>query len=100
MKHEAEVKEQSGTETSENQKHDEAHPQTGPTVFITVDGREVRIHRGRQTVAAIKEVGGVPLAKDLCQLVNQQLVALPDDGSVVIKGGEIFVSHPKDGSSS
>ncbi len=76
------------------------HPEHGPIVDITVDSKTRQIHRGRQTVAKIKEVGEVPLAFDLEQLVHGKLVLLPDDGSVVIKGGEQFFSHPKDGGAS
>jgi hypothetical protein len=76
------------------------HPQHGPTVSITVDTTARQIHRGNQTVKEIKEVGEVPLAFDLEQLVHGKLVLLADDGSVVIKGGEQFFSHPKDGGAS
>ena len=69
-------------------------------VRITVDNHPHQIHRGRQTVAHIKEVGGVPKDYDLDQVVDGKLVPLPDDGVVVIKGGEMCGSHPKDGASS
>ena len=66
---------------------------------IEVDSKPYQIHRGRQTVADIKRVGGVPLAYDLEQVVDGKLTLLPDDGAVTIKGGERFLSHPKDGGS-
>ncbi len=75
-------------------------PETGPIVEIKVNGKAYPIHRGRQTVAAIKSAGKVPLADDLEQVVDGRLVPLPDDGSVTIKGHEVFVSHPKDSGSS
>lgn len=78
----------------------ESQPQTGPEVTITINGVPKEIHRGHQTVAAIKAAGGVPLADDLEQQVDGKLKLLPDDGAVTIKGGEIFVSHPKDSGSS
>lgn len=81
---------------------DEGHgqaPQPGPLVTITINNAQKPIHRGRQTVAAIKEAGGVPQADDLDQLVDGVLTNLPDDGAVTIKGGEVFVSHVKDGGS-
>lgn len=81
--------------------HDKGeHPQTGPVVTITVNNAKCEIHRGRQTVAAIKTAGKVPLADDLEQVVDNKLVPLPDDSSVTIKGDEVFVSHPKDSGSS
>ncbi len=69
-------------------------------VTITVNNTVVRIHRGRRSVAEIKAAGHVPLADDLEQIVNCQLIPLQDDGHVVIKGDEVFVSHPKSTSSS
>ncbi len=72
----------------------------GPEVTITVNNTAFKIHRGHRTVAEIKTVAGVPLADDLEQNIAGKLVPLVDEGSVVIKGGEEFMSHPKDGSSS
>jgi hypothetical protein len=72
-------------------------PQTGPSVTITVNNNLKTIHRGRQSVATIKQVGGVPLADDLVQIIDGVLTPLPDDGAVTIKGGEVFLSHVKDG---
>jgi hypothetical protein len=37
---------------------------------------------------------------DLDEVVDGKLVPLPDDGHVVIKGEEVFLSHPKSGHSS
>ncbi len=65
-------------------------------VEIMVNGVESKIHRGRRTVAEIKEVGGVLRADELEQIVNGKLIPLDDDGAVTIKGGEQFVSHPRD----
>lgn len=76
------------------------HPQPGPEVTIKINNVDYRIHRGRQTVAAIKTVGQVPLADDLEQLIDGKLTLLPDDGAVTIKGSEVFLSHPKDSGSS
>lgn len=75
-------------------------PEHGPEVQISINGHEYRIHRGSRTVAEIKAVGSVPPADDLNQIVNGQLAPLADDGRVTIKGGEKFVSHPKDSGAS
>lgn len=69
-------------------------------VTITVDNKLVQIHRGQQSVAEIKSLGSVPAAFDLDEVVAGKLVPLPDDGHVVIKGEEVFLSHPKSGHSS
>jgi hypothetical protein len=91
----------------ENQMNDAAnekgnkrpHPEPGPIVTITINGVAKSIHRGRQTVVEIKNVGGVPLADELEQLIDGNLTTLPDDGSVVIKGQEVFMSHVRTGGS-
>lgn len=70
------------------------------TVEITINGHPYRIRRGRHAVAEIKSLGHVPLTDDLEQIINGQLTLLPDDGHVVIRGNEVFASHPKTGSSS
>lgn len=77
-----------------------AHPDTGPTVTIVVNTAQFQIHRGRQTVVAIKTLAGVPLADDLDQIVDGVLTPLKDDAALTIKGGEKFISHPKDAGSS
>ena len=78
--------------------HDD--PEKGPFVTITINNIPKRIHRGRATVAEIKALGGVPAADELEQVINGKLMPLPDDGAVTIKGGEIFISHPRDSGSS
>jgi hypothetical protein len=77
----------------ETQSH--AHEEHGPEVTITINGDPYKIHRGREKVMDIKKAGGVPLADDLVQVVNGKPVRLDDEGSLTIKGGEQFVSHPK-----
>ena len=69
--------------------------------FVEIEINEVKydIHRGNQSVQTIKDVGKVPLNHMLEQVVDGELVQLDDNGSVVIKGGEVFISHPKDGGS-
>jgi hypothetical protein len=70
-------------------------------VRITVNDQPVEIHRGRQLVRDIKKLGHVPPADELAQVVQGHApMPLPDDGSVVIKGGEEFISYPKDSGSS
>ena len=72
----------------------------GPIITITVNNIERKIHRGSQTVSEIKTVGQVPQADVLSEVINNKPKDLPDDGRVTIKGGEIFVSHPRSGGSS
>lgn len=76
--------------------HEEPHG----TVIIHVNSKEVPTRRGAHTVAEIKKLGGVPLADELDQKVSETIVPLDQDGKVVIKGGEVFVSFPATGTSS
>lgn len=47
-----------------NTQHDQEtpEPEHGPNVVITVNSNQIPIHRGHQTVAHIKQVGGVSAA--------------------------------------
>ena len=67
---------------------------------ITVDAHHKHITSGKHTAADIKAVGGVMLAYDLEEVVSGVLTPLGDDAAVIIKGGEVFISHPKDSGSS
>ena len=84
----------------QNDTTNEKDHEQGPIVTITVDTKAYPIHRGHQTVADVKKTAGVPLAFELEQLIDGKLAPLPDDGAVTIKGGEVFLSHPKDGGAS
>jgi hypothetical protein len=75
-------------------------PEKGPYVTITINNTPREIHRGRATVAEIKVLGGVPVTDELEEVVQGKLTPLPDDGAVTIKGGEVFISHPRDSGSS
>ena len=77
-----------------------AAPCSLPLTARTSTKTDVRVHRGRRTVAEIKTAGGVPLAYELDQIVEGKLVPLEDDGAVTIKGGERFSSQPRTGQSS
>jgi hypothetical protein len=69
-------------------------------VVIKVNNIDRKIKKGVRTVKEIKEVGEVPLAHELEQLINGKLTPLTDDAKVEIKGGEQFFGHVRDGSSS
>ena len=69
-------------------------------VEITVNNEKFKIHRGRQSVETIKNTAGVLLTDILEQVIDGRLTPLPNDGFVVIKGGEVFVSHVPSGGAS
>lgn len=76
------------------------HPQTGPDVTITINNQVFSVHRGNVSVSELKAIGSVPAGYELEEIVNGTLKPLSDDGHVVLKGGEVFVSHPRAGASS
>ena len=80
--------------------HEEDKSQHGPEVTITINNKPYEVHRGRQTVAYLKELGEVPQNFELDEVKDGQLVQLDDDASVTIKGGEVFKSNLKVGHSS
>lgn len=73
---------------------------THAEVGITVDGKQYNIRRGNEKVSTIKSIANVPAAYQLDQDVNGVLTPLDQNGSIVIKGGEVFISFPATGSSS
>jgi hypothetical protein len=76
------------------------HPEQGPNVNVTVDGNKITLHRGHYTVAEFKAAVGVPAAKELDEITNGQITPLDDSGKLVLKGGEVFLSHERTGGSS
>ena len=77
-------------------------PQTGPFVTIFVDNDTPReIHRGSQTIADIKTLGGVAQADQLqFEKPDGGLEKLDQNGRFTIKGGERFVSFRATGAAS
>lgn len=85
---------------SEHSMETPAADQRQNIVKIKINNSLFDIHRGRRSVSEIKNTGGVLLADVLNQIVNGKLEPLADDAFVTIKGGEEFVSHPRDSASS
>ena len=69
-------------------------------VKITINGHSHSISEGEHTVVELKDLGGVPLADELEEIKHQKPHPLKDDGKTNIKGGEVFVSHPRGSGSS
>ncbi len=85
---------------SHDEHQHENQSQDKETVTITIDDKTWTIHRGSHTIIELKTLAGIPLAYAMNQAIEGQLEPLSDNGRVTVKGGEIFISHPKDGSSS
>jgi uncharacterized protein len=69
-------------------------------VTITIKDKDYEIHRGSQTVEAIKLLGSVPVGYTLVLLDGNDVKPLPNDGKVTIKGGEVFDCTPPNGTNS
>jgi len=76
------------------------HPHPDRDVTITIDNKTYKVDRGKISVAELKQLGGISPAYELEQIIDGKLVPLRDDQHVEIKGGEVFVSHPRAGASS
>jgi hypothetical protein len=77
-----------------------AQPEHGPNVTVTVDGHNKSVHRGAILVSAFKQEVGVDASKDLDEIIHGEIVPLQDTGKLVLKGGEVFISHARTGGSS
>ncbi|WP_159076445.1 multiubiquitin domain-containing protein [Flagellimonas amoyensis] len=69
-------------------------------VSIFIDTKPYELERGKYTGSELKGIGGVPIDYELEQIVHGQIKLISDNKMIVIKGGEEFISHPKDGHSS
>lgn len=63
-------------------------------IEIIVNGKPHKIRRGSHSVASLKELVHVHAADVLQQDVGGTLTTLADEGTVVIEGGEVFMSLP------
>ena len=88
------------TENHTPGEHGNPGPQTGPTVTITIDNTQKDIHRGSHLVSELKILLGVDASLVLDEVVDGKFTSLDDNGRVTIKGGEVFVSHVRQGGSS
>ena len=87
----------SGAPVGSAPNHDESHPHK---VKITINKKEYEVPEGRLEVAEIKRLAKVPPADEVEQVIDRKFIPLPDNGHVEVKGGEIFITHPRDSGSS
>jgi hypothetical protein len=69
-------------------------------VTVTIDGREEHIRPGVYVVKQLKRLLQVKPDYALDQVVSGKLEPLEEHDKVVIKGGEVFVSHVRGGAAS
>jgi hypothetical protein len=81
---------------------DRAHGQhqRNKEVGVTVDGQAYQVPEGTYVVSEFKKLVGVDPSKELDEVVHGELKPLDDNQKVHIKGGEVFISHARQGGSS
>jgi hypothetical protein len=69
-------------------------------VVVIVDSHKKKVVAGSWIVAEFKKAVGVDESRALDQVVGGEFKPLEDNARISIKGGETFVSHVRQGSSS
>jgi len=86
--------------SSTDQANAHQHPQPGPDVTVTVDTLPKTVHRGSWIVSDFKKEVGVDSSRALDEVIGGAFKPLDDNQRITIKGGEVFVSHVRQGGSS
>jgi hypothetical protein len=79
--------------------HGHHHPHH-EKVTVTVDGKSYHVPEGTYVVSEFKKLVGVAPSKELDEVVHGELKPLDDNQTIHIKGGEVFISHARQGGSS
>jgi hypothetical protein len=66
-------------------------------VEVTVDRQLKKVQAGPYRVSVFKHDVGVPSEKELDQIIKGVITPLDDNATIVIAGGEVFVSHERTG---
>jgi hypothetical protein len=69
-------------------------------VTVTVDNHPHKVPEGEYLVSAFKNKVGVDPSKELDEVVHGELKPLDDNQKIHIRGGEVFISHARQGGSS
>lgn len=80
---------------SEHNKHPHPH-----LVEVVVDHHPKKVHAGPYRVSVFKHEVGVPPEKELDQIIKGVITPLDDNATIVIAGGEKFISHERTGAAS
>ncbi len=76
------------------------HPRDKQEVTVTVDGKPREVLEGTYVVSEFKKLVEVDPSKELDEVVHGELKPLDDNQHIHIKGGEVFISHARQGGSS
>lgn len=69
-------------------------------VVVIVDRQEHKVEAGPYRVSVFKGEVGVPPEKELDQIIKGVITPLDDNATIVIAGGEVFISHERSGAAS
>ncbi|MDB5388770.1 MAG: hypothetical protein JWM11_4416 [Planctomycetaceae bacterium] len=90
--------------TQEEIDHDLAHENDDDEkvkkVSVTVDTKQKKVRPGIYVVSEFKRLVKVKADYELEDIIEGKLTPLADDAKITIKGGEVFVSHARQGGSS
>lgn len=70
------------------------------TVEVVVDRHPKKVQAGPYRVAVFKHEVGVPPEKELDQIIKGVITPLDDNATILIAGGEKFISHERTGAAS
>jgi hypothetical protein len=85
------------TQVESGEEHGHHHKKD---VAVKVDGKTHHVPEGTYVVSEFKKLVGVPPSKELDEVVHGELKPLDDNQTIHIKGGEVFISHVRQGGSS
>jgi hypothetical protein len=80
--------------------HEKGHHHNHNLVVVTIDGKPKHIERGEYVVSELKKLLDVDASRALDEVIHGEFKPLDDSERIHIKGGEVFVSHVRDGGSS
>jgi hypothetical protein len=69
-------------------------------VEVIVDNHPRKVQAGPYRVSVFKHDVGVPPEKELDQIIKGQIKPLDDNATIIIAGGEKFISHERTGAAS
>ena len=69
-------------------------------VEVIVDNHPKKVQAGPYRVSVFKHDVGVPPEKELDQIIKGTIKPLDDNATIVIAGGEKFISHERTGAAS
>jgi hypothetical protein len=87
-------------ETTQQEQAHEDHEHHEHQVTVTVDTKEKRVRSGDWLVSEFKKEVGVDADRVLDEVIGGEFKPLDDKATIDIEGGEVFVSHVRQGGSS